>query len=51
MQDKIYTSMCGAGIVNIVLGVLTLIGGIVSGVILLINGGTLLHNKSKVFLD
>lgn len=49
MDEKVYKSMRGAGATNIVLGILTLIGGIASGVILLINGGKLLHNKSKVF--
>lgn len=49
MEEKVYKSMRGAGAVNIVLGVLTLLGGIASAVILLINGGKLLHDKSKVF--
>ena len=49
MDEKVYTSMRRGGVVNIVLGILTLIGGIVSGVILIVNGGKLLHDKLKVF--
>lgn len=48
MNEKVYKTMRGAGAVNIVLGALTLIGGIASGVILLISGGKLLYDKSKV---
>lgn len=48
MTETMYKSMRNTGAANIVVGILTIIGGIVSGVMMIVAGGKLLHNKSKV---
>lgn len=48
MGEKAYKTMSGTGAGNIALGVLTLIFGIVSGILLIVNGARLLKNKSGI---
>ena len=43
MEEKIYKIMRGAGALNIVLGVISLVVGIAAGVLLIISGGKLLR--------
>ena len=42
MEEKIYKIMRGAGALNIVLGVISLVVGIAAGVLLIISGGKLM---------
>ena len=46
MSEKAYKTMTGAGATNIVLGIIVLVTGIVTGVLLIVQGGRLLKNKS-----
>ena len=46
MEEKIYKIMRGAGALNIVLGVISLVVGIAAGVLLIISGGKLVSGKS-----
>ena len=46
MSEKAYKTMTGAGATNIVLGIIALVTGIVTGVLLIVQGGRLLKNKS-----
>lgn len=48
MQEKIYKLMGSTGAANIALGVCVLVTGIVSGILLIINGSRLLKNKGKI---
>ncbi len=40
--------MSGCGAVNLTIGVLALVGGIVSGILLIISGAKLLSGRSKI---
>lgn len=46
MSEKAYKTMTGAGATNIVLGILAIVTGVVTGVLLIVQGGRLLKNKS-----
>ena len=48
MEEKIYKIMRGAGALNIVLGVISLVVGIAAGVLLIISGGKLISGKSRI---
>lgn len=48
MEEKIYKTMGGAGALNISVGVVILVAGITSGVLLIISGAKLLAGKSKI---
>ena len=47
-REKIYKIMRGAGALNIVLGVISLVVGIAAGVLLIISGGKLVSGKSRI---
>ena len=48
MEEKVYKTMGGAGALNIVLGVLMVVVGIASGVLLLISGFKLINRRSNL---
>ncbi|MBO4336898.1 MAG: hypothetical protein J5842_02340 [Lachnospiraceae bacterium] len=48
MDEKIYKVMSGSGALNITIGVLIMVSGIVSGVLLLISGAKLIAGKSRI---
>jgi hypothetical protein len=48
MEEKVYKTMSGAGVLNIVMGVLALVAGVAGGVLLLISGAKLVSGKSKI---
>lgn len=48
MEEKIYKTMKGSGALSIVVGVVVLAVGAVSGVLLIISGAKLLARKSKI---
>lgn len=48
MSEKIYTTMKSVGIGNLVMGILLIVAGIASGVIMIISGGKLLKKKSDI---
>ena len=48
MEEKVYKTMSGAGALNIVLGVIALVTGIATGVLLIISGSKLLTRKSNL---
>jgi len=49
-QEKIYKTMRGTGVSNIVLGVIVLVTGITAGVLIIVNGARLLKRKSSVMI-
>ena len=50
MSEKIYKAMKNTGALHIVLGVVTLVAGITSGILLIISGANLLKKKNGVLL-
>lgn len=48
MQEKIYKVMGATGAATLAVGICVLVGGIVSGILLIVNGGRLLKNKGNV---
>ncbi len=48
MMEKIYNTMKSVGVWNLVLGILLIVAGIVSGVLLILNGTKLLKKKSDL---
>ncbi len=47
-MEKIYKTMRGAGAWSIALGVVVLVVGIASGVLMIVSGAKLLSDKSKI---
>lgn len=48
MEEKIYKTMGGSGALAITIGIITMVTGIVGGILLIISGGKLLHKRSKI---
>lgn len=48
MMEKIYNTMKSVGVWNLVLGILLIVAGIVSGILLILNGAKLLKKKSDL---
>lgn len=48
MNEKTYKTIAGAGAGNIVLGIIVIVTGVAAGVLMIVNGGRLLKEKSKV---
>ena len=47
MEERVYKTMNRAGVANIVIGVVTLVVGLATGILLVNNGARLLAGKSK----
>lgn len=47
-MEKVYKTMKGAGVFNLVLGILLIVFGITFGVLNIVNGGKLLKNRSNI---
>lgn len=48
MEEKIYKTMSSTGVANLAIGICVLVGGIVSGILLIVNGARLLKHKGKI---
>lgn len=48
MGEKAYKSMSRVGALNIVVGIIVLVLGVASGVLLIVGGGRLNKNKSEI---
>ncbi len=48
MEEKTYKTMNGAGALNIVLGIVAIVTGVATGVLLIISGAKLLAGKTKI---
>lgn len=48
MEEKVYKTMKSAGALNVTLGIITLITGLTTGILLIIAGAKLLAGKSKI---
>ena len=47
-KEKIYKTMSSTGAANLAIGICVLVGGIVSGILLIVNGARLLKHKGKI---
>lgn len=48
MEEKIFKTMRGTGALNIAVGVVLLVVGLTSGILMIIGGAKLLSGKSKI---
>ncbi|MDF2907097.1 MAG: putative rane protein [Herbinix sp.] len=48
MMEKIYNTMKSVGVWNLVMGILLIVAGVVSGTLLIMNGAKLLKKKSEL---
>ena len=48
MEEKVYKTMRGAGAANVILGILTIVLGVGTGVLLIVSGAKLLARKSYI---
>ena len=48
MEEKIYKTMSSTGAAILAIGICVLVGGIVSGILLIVNGARLLKHKGKI---
>lgn len=51
MEEKIYKTMSSTGAANLAIGICVLVGGIVSGILLIVNGARLLKHKGKIMFN
>lgn len=47
-MEAVYKAMNKGGIMSLITGIIVLVTGITAGVLLIINGGSLLKNKKKI---
>lgn len=50
MNEKLYKTVSGAGAGNLALGIITLVTGIVTGILMIVNGARLLKVKSDIMI-
>jgi len=50
MNEKIYKVMGGAGALNIAFGVISIVVGLATGVLLIISGGKLLAGRRNIII-
>ena len=48
MSEKVYKTMGRTGAGTLAIGICVLIGGLVSGILLIVNGGRLLKKRKKL---
>lgn len=50
MNEKIYKTMSSSGTFSLVLGIVTLVTGIVSGTLMIVTGARLLKQKGNIMI-
>lgn len=48
MEEKVYKTMKSTGICSLIIGILLIIFGVISGVSVIVNGAKLLHGKKDL---
>ncbi len=48
MAEKVYNTMKSVGALNLVMGILLIVGGILAGTLIIVNGAKLLNDKSDL---
>ena len=47
-MEKVYKTMRASGAGNIILGIVVLLTGVTTGILLIVSGGKLLHDKKRL---
>lgn len=50
VNEKIYNTMSSAGAGNLVVGIIVLVTGLVTGILMIVNGARLLKHKSDIMI-
>lgn len=50
MSEKVYKVMGGAGALNIAFGIISIVVGLATGVLLIISGGKLLSGRKNIII-
>ncbi len=50
MEEKVYKTMGHSGALTIAFGIIAIVAGVSCGVMLIVNGGRLLAERSKILL-
>lgn len=50
MNEKLYATVSRAGAFSLVLGIITVTGGVVTGILMIIHGAMLLKEKGKILI-
>ena len=50
MNEKIYKTMASSGAGSLVLGIVVLVTGLVTGILMIVNGARLLRRKSEILI-
>jgi hypothetical protein len=50
MEEKVYKTLGGTGAVNIAFGVISIVGGVATGVLLIISGAKLLAARRNIII-
>ena len=50
MNEKVFKTVANAGIANLVMGIIVMVTGITSGVLLIINGAKLIKSKGDLMI-
>ena len=50
MNEKLYSTVSRAGITSLVLGIIAVTAGVVTGVLMIIHGAALLKEKGKILI-
>ena len=50
MNEKVFKTAAGVGVMNLVLGIVVIVTGVASGVLLLIGGARLIKNKDDLMI-
>lgn len=50
MSEKVYKTMGSAGAASLVVGMVVLVSGIVSGILMIVHGARLLGNRKNVLI-
>ena len=48
MKNRVHATLTGAGALDITVGIITLVTGIVTGILLIANGGKLLSRRDRI---
>ena len=51
MNEKIYKTMASSGAGSLALGIVVLVTGLVTGILMIVNGARLLRRKSEILIE
>ena len=48
MRERAYKTMAGAGVTNVVVGIIMIVAGLTAGILTVVHGARLLKNKNDI---